>query len=399
MKRLRLSLGLSLLLSAAVLMTSCGGGSTTNQASLPGPGSGPTPAPFDGGLGSVQLGSAETCPSNLNFDPGMTCYHATVSTCPNALDLGLTFGYRAPAGTPKGTIVFFTGSGGESAGDDQFNAYSDDYVNADYAVVETAWDGPWEDTTNATTGSNVPLHSVINAGCRPATFLNYIFTQSQFYTQGTGRCAQGFSGGTGALGYSLAAYGMDAQLDKVVLQSGPVFSDIQQGCEVPPAPNVTVCGSGDPWCQLGSQPAWTLSPSYSGKTAGAVQDFTGDTSCSGATATSSASNTNWKAQSIVNGSTKMNFSFPNTPITAWLCATETAGSGGPNNSTPQGEIFYEQVGPTGSPLKVYAVQNCNGSEGVDPGTVPALSNESTHTAVVDDMTLGTLNGNACVKTH
>lgn len=397
MKGLRLSLAASLLLSAAVLTTSCGGGSATSQASLPAPTPAPVPVPFDGSLGSVQsVSQPEACSSK--FETGMTCFHATVSNCPNALDLGLTFGYRAPA-TSLGTIVFFTGSGGEDPGTSQFNSYADDYFNRGYTVIETAWDSPWEDTTNGTTGSNVPGHSVINAGCRPASFLNYVFTQNpNLYSTG-GRCAQGFSGGTGALGYSLAAYDMGVLLDKVVLQSGPVFSDIQQGCEVPPAPNITVCGSGDTWCQLGSQAPWTLSPSYSGDTAGAVQDFTGDASCSGAAATSSASDTNWKAQSIVNGNSKISFDFPNTPITAWLCATQAAGTGGPNNSTSQGEIFYQQVGPTGSPLKVYAVQNCNGSEGVDPGTVPALSNESTHTAVVDDMTMGTLNGNACVKTH
>jgi hypothetical protein len=382
---------LPLIVFVAILTSSCGGGSTqTPNTSTPPPS---TP-PANPSLGSLQLGNFETCPTNLLFANGMTCYQATVSNCPNALDLGVTFGYVAPAGTPNGTIVLLTGSGGLVAGDDNYGQYTSDYLNAGYAVVEVAWDSPWEDTTNGTTGG--PAHSILAAACRPATLLNYIFTSSMFYAGG-GRCAQGFSGGSGALGYTLSSYKGDTFLDKVVLQSGPVFSDIEQGCEVPPASNVTVCANGsgtvDPWCQLGTQAPWSLSPAYSEKTAGAVQAFTGDSSCSGTATTSANSNNAWKAQSIVNGSNNTNFDFPNTPITAWLCATEAAGSGGANNSTSQGQIFYEQVGPTSTPLKVYAVQNCLGAEGVDSGTIPALADVTGHDQMVADMTA------ACHKTH
>jgi len=393
-------LSLPIILAVTILVASCGGGSSQPAISNPPPP--PPSSPGNPSLGSVQNVSSETCPTNLpgpGFASGMTCYHATVSNCPNALDVGITFGYEAPAGTPNGTIVFFTGSGGLSPGDDDFNQYTTDYLNAGYAVVETAWDSPWEDTTNETTGSNVPPHNILAAGCRPATFLSYIFTtqNSQFYASGGGRCAQGFSGGTGALGYSLAEYGADAFLDKVVLQSGPVFSDIEQGCEVPAAAPVTVCGNSsggvEPWCQLGAQAPWTLSPSYSGSTAGAVQAFSGDSSCSGTSTTTQTSNNAWKAMSIVNGGSNTNFNYPNTPITAWLCATQLSGTGPANNSSPQGEFFYQQVGATSTQLKVYAVQNCEGSEGVDHGTIPALADVAGHGEMVSDMT------NACHKTH
>ena len=57
-------------------------------------------------------------------------------------------------------------------------------------------------------------------------------------------CAQGFSAGSGALGYALAWYGAatsaEYHLDKVALLSGPVFSDIEQGCEDPIPPPQTV---------------------------------------------------------------------------------------------------------------------------------------------------------------
>jgi len=353
-------------------------------------------------VGNVQLGSTETCPSGMNFATGMTCYSGTVTNCPNAEDLGFVLGYQTPGTTPNGTIVLLPGAGGQVAGPGHENAYAADYRSAGYAIVELAWDSDWEDATNGMTGSGVPAHNIQAAACRPATILNYIFTQnSPFYTSG-GRCAQGFSGGSGAIGYALASYGADAYLDKVELQSGPVFGDIQQGCEVPPAPNVNVCtdssGSAAAWCKLGSQAPWSDSPAYIDSPLLSVQSWTGDSSCGGASPTSSASNASWKAMSIVDGTSGPNFDYSNTLVTGWLCASVASGSGSMNNSTAQGQFFYEQVGATSTSLTVYAVQNCNGPEGVDVGTVPALSNgtETGYNATLADMSSGT---NACHKTH
>jgi hypothetical protein len=385
---------LPLIFGASLFIVSCGGGSVQPAASTPAPpstpgGGGGTPTPLS--FGNVQVangGASEACPAGLNFAPGVTCYRATVS-CPNAMDLGLTFGYQAPSGTPRGTIVLYSGGGGTESGSlSDYGIYTADYVNAGFAVIETAWDGPpgWEDTTNGIAGGSV-AHSILAAGCRPATFLNYVFnTPNPFYASGGGRCAQGISGGSGAVAYSLSAYAADAFLDNVELQSGPVFSDIEQGCEVPAAPDVTVCGGNDTWCHLGSLSSWTGPPSYSGTALTAVQGFVGDSSCGGPSPTSSASNSTWKAMSIVNGTSNQNFTYA-IPVTAWLCADSS------NNSTEQGELFYQQVGATSTSLNVYAVQGCQGAEGVDHGTVPALANANGLTATETDMI------NACHKIH
>ena len=82
-----------------------------------------------------------------------------------------------------------------------------------------------------------------------------------------------------------------------------------------------------------------------------------------------------------------------TAMSAWLCRSVAPNDGQPNNSSPQGQIFYAQiVGPTNSPYAVYAVDNCTGAENVGGGTVPGFYSSlfpntppTGAQAVVDDM--------------
>src|SRR5208282_4513681 len=107
------------------------------------------------------------------------------------------------------------------------------------------------------------------------------------------KCAQGFSAGSSAVAYALAWYGAGSYLDNAELLSGPVFSDIQQGCE-----------------------------------------------------------------------------YPQPPLAGWVCNNGTTSVG--NNSAAQGDIFYQQFTSTqqaGGSFSLNPVSNCNGDEGVDPGTV------------------------------
>ncbi len=106
------------------------------------------------------------------------------------------------------------------------------------------------------------------AACRPASFLKYIY--NNVFSQngvGAGMCAQGASAGSAAIVYALSWYGADAPppngypLDKVTLSSGPVYSDIEQGCEVvanTPAPTINICTSST---QLGCT-GWTATTSF-----------------------------------------------------------------------------------------------------------------------------------------
>lgn len=107
--------------------------------------------------------------------------------------------------------------------------------------------------------------------------------------------------------------------------------------------------------------------------------------------TSSGSNAAWLKQSIVDQNTGATptFSYPSTAMAGWLCtpqlqnlgpncttATPAAGRC-PNNSSPQGQLFYVNITGTNSPpvYNVYSVDGCLGPEGAPLGTVSALTNQ------------------------
>jgi hypothetical protein len=328
---------------------------------------------------------------------GMTCHSATITGCPSVDNINFIYGYLPPAGTPQGIIVYFDGGDGTSAVGEatelQMLSY---YASQNYGVVEIAWATAWEQTTNA---------NIQNAACRPATFLNFIYSGIyQSIATGTGgnpnagMCAQGYSAGSAAVAYSLAYYGAGGPvgtggyLDAVELISGPVLSDIKQGCMEPNAPNVTVCPAGSsPECQLGSDSPWTLPPVYVNTDANYLKAWANDNTCQNTypTFTSSASNAAWLAQSIVDQSNLTglgaapSFSYPNTAVSGWLCRNLLKTDptcpnakdylGCPNNSSTQGQIFYSQVTTGTSPFNVYSVDGCQGPEAVPSGTVSALT--------------------------
>ena len=400
-----------LVIALAMILNGCGGSSSQPAAS----------SPPNSGVPSVSNVAGTTCSSDFFSDATnpAVCSTALLSGCPNASSLTFTFSYDVPATTPKGTIVFFSGGAGTSDNGDISTAQY--YFGQGFEVVQVEWSYDWE-VTNAPTANNggVALttypSNVQLAACRGATFLNYVFNanNTNLYSAG-GRCAQGSSAGSGMIAYALTFYGAANYLDAVELKSGPPIADFEQGCEEPPAADVTICGTqnGGPQigCQLGGSQPWTLSPTYTGAASG-VRIWTGDNSCAVPnTTTSSASNSAWLAQSIVNdGTNNPVYSYPKTNMTAWLCQTinQSAGActggniygqGGspqnscPNNSTSQAEIYYAKLTSDSNNLpqasyNIYAVQNCDGPEGVDSLTsvVPALSTTGT-----------TVNGNDAIE--
>ncbi len=176
--------------------------------------------------------------------------------------------------------------------------------------------------------------------------------------------------------------------------------------------NTTQCG-----CQLGGGSTWTLSPEYVAGPQNQVSQWTNtvipSATCAGTTATTSTENTAWLNQSIVDQSTGQtgqgavpNFAYGSTGMSAYLCRSVVNNSGYncaqnnngnsqycPNNSSPQGQIFYANFGADNLPphYAVYAVDNCVTAEGVEQGTVPgfypnSFSNTPTgFDAVVYDM--------------
>ncbi len=322
------------------------------------------------------------CPANVGFYSDQnnhpTCYTGTLG-CPNTAPITPTWSITNPGGT-LGTIVFFGGGGGEDAasfpGEEQI--FVPLYTAAGYQVVQVIWPSDWE-LVNTPNTSYTP--NILNAACRISSVLQYVYNNN--YTTG-GMCAQGASAGGGGLAYALAWYGAWKYLDKAVFASSPVFSDIEQGCEVPNSTSVSMCSSGS---QLGCN-GWTSNPlpyetAEFTDHAVKVEEWTGGTNWTGpATCANNTPplqtttyNTQWYNQSIVNfppaGQQQPQFTYKNTAMTAWLCEGDDQ-EGGFNNSGSQGMLYFQQFTNTNEYnwLEVDGVTGCLDTEGVSAGTPP-----------------------------
>jgi hypothetical protein len=202
----------------------------------------------------------------------------------------------------------------------------------------------------------------------------------------------------------------------------PLYANISQGCEVPP-PSQTVCGQNDDQkghqigCKLGLLSPWSVSAGYVPPAINGVRSWIDDTppySCAG---TQQGSNPTLLKMSIVDdGTNNPTFVYPNTAMGAWLCQSVQNPDNDCvhhfdqnhclNNTSPQGQIFYGTItkGDVQPPKSywIYAVQNCNGPEGVTDSmtTVPGytnggLSNPNGMAAIENDMVSDPING--CVK--
>lgn len=187
----------------------------------------------------------------------MTCYQGTVS-CSLAQPVApITINWSViNAGAPNGTVVMFGGGAGTSASSapGEEATYVPGYAGAGYTVVQTAWLSPWEEADD---GSGTYTDNIRYAACRPAGFLKYVYQNVyQNNARGTaGMCAQGASAGSGEIAYALAWYKAGDStvgfLDKVELISGPVFSDIESGCQVPNSFAEGICEGGQLGCTVG----------------------------------------------------------------------------------------------------------------------------------------------------
>jgi hypothetical protein len=153
----------------------------------------------------------------------------------------------------------------------------------------------------------------------------------------------------------------------VELTSGPSFSDIELGCEVPrPAHLLIVPTNGSSWTDL-------LNYNETNTEAN-MQAWTGDPTCAGTKNTSQASDEAWKAMSIV--STGAENHFPKTAISGWVC------DNGINNSASQTYDWFEQIT---SEWSLTSMTGCLGAENVDNATTP--QGETGIVAIPADMKL------------
>jgi hypothetical protein len=306
-----------------------------------------------GTINKAAISRLASCPAG--FYPGMSCFRGVVENCPGTVNLGFTYGYENPAQEKLGTVVFLPGGGGTNPYNNP--GYAPKYLQNGYQVVYLAWDTSWEFTS---VGSGT---SIKNAACRPATFLSYIY--QDVYSRGA-MCAQGLSAGSAAVGYALAWYGAASFLDNVELLSGPVFSDVRQGCIVPNAPVMNVCANAEFGCDGAP---WPDSPSYVGNDIALVARWSGQPSCNAGSPTTPSANFAWKLMSIVDGTSNPSFEYPQTSMAGWLCSDIDSVQ---NNSAAQGDLFYQQFTSfqQTAGFSVVRIDHCAGAEGVSQGTTP-----------------------------
>jgi hypothetical protein len=320
--------------SAGTVMIGAGLGTINTSASL------------SVGVGSVTGITSVSCASG--FAPNSKCSQATIS-CPGTANLQFTYGVQQ--GTGAGTIVIYNGAAGITAGGSNYVA---SFNSSGFTTVQVAWATDWQDTGLAT-------KNILTAACRPASVGQFVY--ANYYSTG-GYGVLGGSAGAGAVGYWLAWYGGGNIIDNVEVASGPVYSDIEQGCEVPGANSLTIVPTdGSPWADTinfrgGPQNGLTTETGY------ACRPTTGNTS--------TAANASWLAQSTIQpGWTS---SYPNTNVSGWVC------NNAQNNSEAEAWVFFSQLT---SPFSLTAVTGCTDSETVDGGYTPQGVLGST--AITDDM--------------
>jgi hypothetical protein len=234
------------------------------------------------------------------------------------------------------------------------------YINAGFRTVQLRWDSDWEYTGSSYT------KNIKYAACRVATAAKNVYNWFHPEAANKGFCYHGQSGGSGAGGYLLAWYGLENKMDAVMMTTGPVFGNISAGCTVPPAPQVTVCPTGQYGCSQQSL-SYSDYPAYRSCSrttdSSELGKWTGyDCNCVADGPTSAAANAAWADMSVV--SSGADFAYPHTAVSNWYCVPP-----GPHNMSPvQGQFFASQMTSTNVPFYLEAlVINCDGDEGVWTG--------------------------------
>jgi hypothetical protein len=277
-------------------------------------------APEGGGplaLGTVaQMGTQCTDGGAADFDAGgLSCYDLSV-TCPNAAALEVSVRVTEPNVAAKGTIVLHSGLGGTSF----FNGGGNDdllygYLAGGYRLVDVKWAGasPLGGWWNVMSGGP---QSAKAGACRPATLFKWIFDNVHGGARDKAFCGQGHSGGSAAMSYALAWYGLGDYFDYVMLTQGPPLGRMDCGCDrnaahctPPPLPGITGADLID------GMPLPTA-------TINGIEPI--DDKCNDHSITPANVKTLYDDSVAAEGGV---FSYPNTGLSEWYCEQKPNGTG------------------------------------------------------------------------
>jgi hypothetical protein len=195
-----------------------------------------------GTIAQTTAASAQiTCPTFTGGSTGATCYQLKVS-CDAIADYYAYLKVNTPAGTPAGTVIFGTGSGGTSLYDNDasftvgtFNGGDfvvEGILSAGFTTVQVSFGDPFNPQPAQPNGWLQGPGGVRRVACRYATVADWVYKNIHNSSTTAPYCATGNSGGSGAIGYAVSEYGLASEFTLLEPTSGPVMTVLHQGCNV-----------------------------------------------------------------------------------------------------------------------------------------------------------------------
>jgi hypothetical protein len=200
------------------------------------------------GVATDGLGRVAGAP--IGCGPGVagTCYNLNISSCPSVADMdGVTLRVKGPSGSPKGTIILGTGLGGVGFYEDVFafgKTMITSLVNAGFTTVQISFTGTINGI-NAADGWLTGPGGPRKLACRYASAAQWVYQNIHNSNAAAPYCATGNSGGSAAIAYSLAHYGLDSIFAMVEPTSGPPMGRVDHGC-ICSQPPVSTTATGCP---------------------------------------------------------------------------------------------------------------------------------------------------------
>lgn len=187
-------------------------------------------------LGRIKSTQSVACaPGGVS---GGTCYKLVIG-CPNVSDLSSVLKVNKPTGTSQGTVIFGSGANGVGYYDRVFTYGAtavSSVLTAGFTTAQINFNGQ---AAGWMSGPGGPR----KLACRYATVAQWVYNNIR-PSASEALCATGNSGGSSAISYALAHYGLGSILSMVELTSGPPQSRIDYGCICDQPAVGTSCRSG-----------------------------------------------------------------------------------------------------------------------------------------------------------
>lgn len=332
--------------------------------------------------GGAQLASCPTFSAGLT---GATCYQVNTS-CDGVADYSVYLKVNTPSGTPKGTVIFGTGTGGSALYDNDPDFFYNSGANnggldvvqgvlsAGYTTVQISFGSPFDTTPGTVNGWLQGPGGVRRLACRYATVANWVYQNIHNANPSAPYCATGNSGGSGAIGYAVSEYGLGPIFAMIEPTSGPVMTRLDLGCSPQGTFNyggATACSNAP--TNMSYSPGTTGTADIIDNAYQSVGSSTPTLCSDGINGVSSSNTLRFQSDSIDFAPSKSPaLPIPNPPTVVKVLF----GGQDTSNAVPQGETWWKSVGPT--PTQV-CVQNA-------PHPIPADPTGAGATQIVNDIT-------------